>query len=112
LEGEYGREQRLTEDIQDRARHQRVQLNETEACIHQLKFKKLEIEGQTQLEQNEATRLRRVREAQDEERRQVEAEVNALNTVCEQRMRANDNLTRELHQMAEDDELIRARLDR
>ena len=64
------------------------------------------------MEQNEATRLRRIREAQDEERRQVEAEVNALNVVCEQRMRANDNLTRELHQMAEDDELIRARLDR
>ena len=56
--------------------------------------------------------MRRIREAQDEERRQVEAEVNALNVVCEQRMRANDNLTRELHQMAEDDELIRARLDR
>jgi len=72
----------------------------------------MEIEGQTQLEQNEATRLRRIREAQDEERRQVEVEVTALNTVCEQRMRANDNLTRELHQMAEDDELIRARLDR
>jgi hypothetical protein len=29
----------------------------------------MEIEGQTSLEQNEATRLRRIREAQDEERR-------------------------------------------
>jgi hypothetical protein len=29
----------------------------------------MEIEGQTSLEQNEVTRLRRIREAQDEERR-------------------------------------------
>ena len=56
--------------------------------------------------------MRRLRDEQAEERRQVESEVAALNMVCEQRMRANDNLARELHQMAEDDEVIRQRLDR
>ena len=56
--------------------------------------------------------LRREKVYMEEERRAIEAEVNALNTACEQRRRANEGLQRELEQIAEDDEIIRERLER
>jgi len=62
--------------------------------------------------QEKATILRRERAAQEDLRKSLESEVNSLNTVCDQRRRANEGLQRELEQIAEDDEIIRSRLER
>jgi hypothetical protein len=62
--------------------------------------------------QDEAVSMRRVKDANDQERQHLEQELSSLSQVCEIRMRANENLARELQQIVEDDEAIRQRLDR
>ena len=83
-----------------------------EERLRQLSGEKRLVESGLDKAREKATRLRRVKETNDKEIRELEQEVKALNGVCEARQVANESLGRELTQMMEDDELIRQRLDR
>ena len=62
--------------------------------------------------QEEVASLRRQKEDYDEERRAIERELGRMGFEGETLAKANESLVRELQQMAEDDEIIRQKLDR
>lgn len=108
----YDAEKAVSEELTFKMRQQRNHMDDIERDIRDLKDDKSRLIEELERAREEATRLRRVKEGNDAERRGLEREVSGLNQLCEVRMRANESLGRELQQMAEDDEVIRQRLDR
>lgn len=112
LEARFEEEKQFTQDLNVRLRHERTQIEAVDTHIRELQERKGELMGQIESANDEAVTLRRIKDQNEQERRHLEGEVSALSQVCEVRMKANENLARELQQMAEDDEVIRQRLDR
>jgi chromosome segregation ATPase len=100
-------EKAISDDLASKLRHIKNDLDSTDREVRQLTMKLRDVNFDINLEQEEAVKLRSQRENLEEQRRQLESEVNALGNVCEMRGKANEHLGRELEQMAEDDEIIR-----
>ena len=85
----------------------RLALEELECQIQRLLEDKRRVEASLDQAREEATRLRRVKDSNDQEKRQLEQEIKSLDQLCDARQHANESLGRELQQMVEDDDIIR-----
>ncbi|TNV78059.1 hypothetical protein FGO68_gene598 [Halteria grandinella] len=112
LEGRYEEEKQFTQDLNVRLRHEKTHNEAVEQQMQELLSRNRDLELQLERLNDESVRMRRVKEANNVEKQHLESEVKSLNQLCEVRMKANENLARELQQLAEDDEIIRQRLDR